>query len=133
MLPPDLQSSPVRKRGGRRPGAGRPKLRTPIKKAVHKHRIQQQRISRARVQSKFAKIELKLSNLSARGLKGTDEYRALALEYIRLSKWLNKKTANYLHDCVQPRLDEGEPSTSSEPQSGIRDAQSSASSDEVLM
>lgn len=85
-----IRSSPVKKpRGGRRPNAGRPKLTTPVKKALYQSKVLKQGVSRAKVRAKFNKVVAQLGRLRESGQKRSAEYQALALEYVKLSKWLN--------------------------------------------
>ena len=87
---PVYQSPPnPRKRGGRRRGAGRKRLATPIKKARNESKKQRRTLTRVRVRAKYDKVIQQLAALQDSGLTNTERYRKLSEKLATLSRYLN--------------------------------------------
>lgn len=123
---------PFSRRGGRRLNAGRKKLTTPVKQAVRNRQLAQKVRSRAYAQKKYFKTEEKLKKLYDRKLSHSDRYRALAVQYVKLAKFLNLKRVHIQLLDILPEMEEDE-----EPSGSAMDTidvdQLSDSSDEVFI
>lgn len=95
-----------RKRGGKRPNAGRPKLTTPAKRARYASKVVNLRVSRSVRRKKFYKLEKQLAKMKSRGQSHTDEYRTLVIEYVKLSKLSRRKASEELCCGIVPSLPE---------------------------